>query len=142
MVMESSISLPCGADTGAPDRTRPRSGADRRMRRLLRLPEDASRASVVEAQNAFSKSVFISAARCVFTYLLVPIFGPLIGLHGSVGPVLGLAIGVFSMVCIVAAVRRFFRADHKWRWRYTAIASGITVLLTAQAVIDIVALAT
>lgn len=136
--MDSSISICPGAEEG----TARRSAADVRMRRLLRLPDRADRASVAEAQNAFSRSVFISAARCLFTYLLVPIFGPIIGMHTSVGPVLGLVIGAVSMACIVAAVRRFFRADHRWRWRYTVIAGGILVLLSAQAVIDVAELVT
>lgn len=122
--------------------THVRPPADRRMRRLLRLPEYGPKCSIVDAQNAFSKSVFISAARCLFTYLLVPILGPIIGLQSSVGPVLGLVVGAVSMVAIVAATRRFFGADHKWRWRYAAVASGILVLLSAQAVIDVMDLVT
>lgn len=118
-----------------------RSGGDRRMRRLLRLPEGGRRASAVEAQNAFSRSVLISAIRCLLTYVILPLLGPLGGLSGGVGPVLGLALGAVSMVAIVAATRRFFAADHRWRWRYTAIGGAIVVLLAVQAIIDVVALA-
>jgi hypothetical protein len=111
------------------------------MRRLLLIPDDGRRGSILAAQNAFSKSIFISAARCLFTYLLLPSMGPVLGLSGSVGPTLGLVVGAISMVAIVASMRRFFRADHKWRWRYTAIGGGVLVLLVAQAVIDIFDLA-
>ena len=111
------------------------------MRKLLRLPEHGRRASLVDAQNAFSRSVFISAARCLFTYVLLPVLGPLAGLHGGVGPALGLTIGAVSMVAIVASIRRFFAADHRWRWRYTAIGGAILVLLVVQAAIDIADLA-
>ena len=119
-----------------------RSDADRRMRRLLRLPEDAPRASLFAAQQAFHRSVFISAARCLFTYVFLPVLGPVVGFTGNVGPVLGLVVGTVSMVAIVAATRRFFAADHRWRWRYTAIGSAIIVLLVVQAVIDLSDLAT
>lgn len=111
------------------------------MRRLLLIPDDGKRGSLVGAQNAFTKSVFISAARCLFTYLFLPILGPVLGLSGSVGPSLGLVVGVVSIVAIVASMRRFFRADHRWRWRYTAIGGGILVLLAVQAVIDVADLA-
>ncbi len=107
------------------------------MRRLLRLPEDAPRGSRVAAQQAFSRSVWISAARCLLTYIILPILGPIVGFAGGVGPVLGLLVGTVSMVAIVASVRRFFASDHRWRWRYTAIGGSIFVLLVIQAVIDI-----
>ena len=107
------------------------------MRRVLRLPEDSPRASRAAAQQAFSRSVWISAARCLLTYIVLPILGPIAGFSGRVGPVLGLAVGAVSMVAIVASIRRFFASDHRWRWRYTAIGGSIFVLLVVQAVIDI-----
>jgi len=107
------------------------------MRRLLRLPEHGRRCSLVAAQNAFSGSVLISAARCLFTYVLLPVVGPFAGLHGGVGPALGLSIGAVSMVAIVVSIRRFFAADHRWRWRYTALGGAILALLVVQAAIDI-----
>jgi hypothetical protein len=110
------------------------------MRRFLRIPE-GPRGTATDAENAFSKSVFISAARCLFTYLLLPLLGPVLGLTGSVGPTLGLVVGAVSILAITASIRRFFRADHRWRWRYTAIGGGIIVLLLVQAVIDIADLA-
>jgi hypothetical protein len=118
-----------------------RSDADCAMRRVLRLPEDGPRGSRVAAQQAFSRSVWISAARCLLTYIVLPILGPIIGFAGGVGPVLGLAVGTVSMVAIVASIRRFFASDHRWRWRYTAIGGSILVLLVIQAVIDIADLA-
>jgi hypothetical protein len=133
-VMDSAVSLP--AD-GAP---RARSGADLRMRRLLRLPEDGPRVSIFEAQRAFGRSIALSATRCMLTYVMIPLLGPLLGLSGAVGPVVGLALGAVSMIAIVMATRRFFAADHKWRWWYAGVGGVILVLLAVQAVIDIVAL--
>lgn len=111
------------------------------MRRVLRLPQDAPRASKAAAQQAFSRSVWISAARCLLTYIVLPILGPIVGFAGGVGPVIGLTVGAVSMVAIVASIRRFFASDHRWRWRYTAIGGAILVLLVIQAVIDIADLA-
>ena len=111
------------------------------MRKVLRLPEDGPRGSREAAQQAFSKSVWISAARCLLTYIVLPILGPIVGFSGRVGPLLGLTVGAVSMAAIVASIRRFFASDHRWRWRYTAIGGSILVLLVVQAVIDIADLA-
>jgi hypothetical protein len=118
-----------------------RSGADRAMRRLLRLPEDAERGSLLDAQNAFSRSLVLSATRCVLTYVLIPVLGPVLGLSGGVGPVLGLVLGAVSTAAIVVATRRFFLADHRWRWAYAGIGGAILVLLAVQAVLDVAELA-
>jgi hypothetical protein len=114
-----------------------RSDADCAMRRVLCLPGDVPRASRAAAQQAFSRSVWISAARCLLTYIVLPVLGPIVGFSGRVGPVLGLVVGTVSMVAIVVSIRRFFAADHRWRWRYTAIGGSILVLLVVQAVLDI-----
>jgi hypothetical protein len=113
------------------------SEADCAMRRLLRLPADGPQASRAAAQQAFSRSVWISATRCLLTYIMLPILGPLVGFSGRVGPVVGLAVGAVSMVAIVASIRRFFAADHRWRWRYTAVGGSILGLLVVQSAIDI-----
>jgi hypothetical protein len=114
-----------------------RSSADRRMRRLLRLPVDAPRASLVDVHNAFSRSIAISATRCLLTYVLLPLLAPVLNLSGGLGPVLGLLLGTVSMIAIVAATRRFFAADHRWRWGYVVVGGGIFALLVVQAVIDL-----
>jgi len=118
-----------------------RSAADLRMRRLLRVPDDGRRGSARAAENAFSTSVLVSAVRCLLTYVVLPVGGPIVGIAGGVGPVVGLVVGVVSSVAIVASMRRFFRADHRWRWRYTAIGGTILVFLAVQAGIDIAQLA-
>jgi hypothetical protein len=117
-----------------------RSEADRRMRALLRLPEDAPRVTASAAEGAFSRSILISATRCLLTYVVLPLLGPILNLSGAVGPVLGIALGAVSMVAIVASMRRFFAADHRFRWKYTAIGGAVLLLLIAQAVIDLAAL--
>jgi len=130
----SAASLPVGQ---APPT---RSVAERRVRRLLRIPDDGARVSIVDAQSAFGKSIAISATRCLITYVALPVLGPLVDLSGAVGPVLGLLLGVVSMVAIAVAARRLFAAEHRWRWAYLVIGSGIFVLLIVQGVFDVVAL--
>jgi hypothetical protein len=118
-----------------------RSTADRRMRRLLRLPVDGSRASLIDVHNAFSRSIAISATRCLLTYVLLPLVAPVGHLSGGLGPAVGLLLGTVSVVAIVAATRRFFAADHRWRWGYVAIGGTILALLIVQGVIDVAHLA-
>jgi hypothetical protein len=115
-----------------------RSAADRRMRRLLRLPVDAPRQSIFDAESVFGRSIMISAVRCMVTYVFLPLLAPVIKVSGAFGPLLGLALGAVSMVAIVISMRRFFAADHKWRWGYAAVGAGIFVLLVVAGVYDIV----
>jgi hypothetical protein len=117
-----------------------RSAADRWARRVLRLPENGPRTSIIDAQNAFSRSIAISATRCLLTYVVLPFLVPLVNLSGVIGPVVGLLLGAVSMVAIVLATRRLFAADHRWRWAYVGLGGGVFVLLIVQAVIDIAAL--
>jgi hypothetical protein len=134
--MDPAVSVPVTAAAAS------RSSADRRMRRLLCLPEDAPRVSIIDAQRAFGKSVALSGVRCLLTYVAIPLLGPLVGASGAVGPVLGLILGTVSMVAIVFATRRFFAADHKYRWWYAGIGGTLFVLLAVQAVVDISSLVT
>jgi hypothetical protein len=112
-----------------------RPPADRFMRRLLRLPDDAS-ASAADAQKVFGRSVLISAARCLLTYVVLPILGPILGITNAVGPVLGLVVGAVSVTAITFSMRRFWAANHRMRWGYTALGGAIMVFLVVQAVID------
>ncbi len=117
---------------------RPAPPADAFMRRLLRVRTgEATRES---AQRAFGTSILLSTVRCMLTYVVLPLLKPVVDLSGGVGPVLGLLIGAVSAVAIVASMRRFWAADHRWRWGYTVVGGGILVLLVAQAVGDVAAL--
>jgi hypothetical protein len=128
--------------TPAPMPTPIRSDADRRMRRLLRLPEDAPQGSILGAQNAFSRSIAISAVRCLLTYIVIPAVGLAIGISGAVAPAIGLVLGVVSMTAIFFAMRRLFAADHKWRWWYTGIGGTVFVFILVGTAIDLGALIT
>ncbi len=122
--------------TAAPIRPA-RPPADVFMRRLLRVKGRASGAS---AQSLFGKSLLLSTVRCLLTYVLLPLLKPVVDLSGGVGPALGLLIGAVSGLAIVVSMRRFWAADHRMRWGYTAIGGAILVLLVVQAVGDVAAL--
>lgn len=133
----SAVSSTAGVappDTGSHPR---RSDADRFARRVLLLPVDGPKSSIFGAHGAFSTSIAISATRCLITYVFLPILSPLLNLSGAVGPWLGLVVGAVSMVAIVYSMRRFFAADHKYRWHYAGVGLAILCLLVVQAAVDI-----
>lgn len=117
-----------------------RSPADRFARRVLGLPPDAPRVSLIDAQSAFNRSILISATRCLLTYVVLPVLAPLVDLTSEFGPILGILLSAVSMVAIIFAMRRFFAADHPWRWKYTALGGGVFIFVVVQAVIDVAAL--
>jgi hypothetical protein len=57
-------------------------------------------------------------------------------LRAGVGPWIGLPIGAAAIVANLVSIRRFHRADHKWKWPMTAINVGIIGLLTVLVVLD------
>ena len=114
------------------------SPLDAFMRRLLRLPSGTDPSAT--AEKAFGTSILISTVRCLLTYVVLPLLKPVVDLSGGVGPVLGLFLGTVSAVAIVASMRRFWAANHRWRWGYSLVGGGLLLLLVGQAVGDAVAL--
>lgn len=117
------------------------SPLDRKVRRLLRLPVDDGTSTTPEAaRKAFEVSVYVSAARCLLTYIVLPFIFPIIGVSSSATPAIGLPVSAIAVVANVASIRRFWRADHKYRWHYTALATAIIlamVVLIAGDLLDL-----
>jgi hypothetical protein len=116
--------------------TAPRPAADVAVRRLLRIP-DGPPAPEGAAERAFSTSILVSATRCLLTYIVLPFVAPALGLAAGVGPAVGIPIGVVAIGCNILTIRRFWAADHRWRWVYTAIALAVIALLLVLMVEDI-----
>lgn len=106
------------------------------MRRVLFIADDAAPGSILGARNAMSSSLAISGVRCIITYILLPLVGPLVGLGGA-GPWLGLALGGVSVVFIVKSMRRFFAADHRLRWAYGTVGMVLMVVVAVQSWVDL-----
>ena len=119
--------------------TAPRPAADVVVRRLLRIP-DGQTGSERAAQRAFSTSVLVSATRCTLTYLVLPFLLPLLGLAAGVGPAIGIPVGLVAIASNVATIRRFWAADHRRRWAYTALALTVVLLLLVLLVEDVASL--
>ena len=116
---------------------RPQSGADRAMRRLLRLPVDGPKATAAEAQKAFQTSILVATVRCLLMYIFFPFVLPAIGVASGVGPWIGLTISVVAIVAIVMSIRRFWRADHSKRWHYTVLGTAVMGFMVFEIVRDI-----
>jgi hypothetical protein len=131
-------------DTGAavPVPThRPRTRADLFMRRLLRLPVDAPRATAADAQKAFQTSILVATVRCLLMYIVFPFVLPAVGLASGVGPWIGLPISLAAIVAIVMSIRRFWRAEHSKRWHYTVLGTtviGFLIFLVVQDLAQII----
>lgn len=99
-------------------------------------PEGSDDQADQPAEKVFSKSVVISGIRCVLTYVIFPFVAPLVGLTASVGAVVGVLIGVVAIVFNVMSIRRFFAADHPYKWWASAMNAGVIVLLVVLFFID------
>lgn len=92
------------------------------------------------ATRAFSVSMLVSAIRCVLTYVVFPWLLPLLGVAGGIGPSLGLAIAAVAIVSNVVSIRRFWRADHRWKHQITVLNVAVIILVSVLAASDIAAL--
>jgi ABC-type iron transport system FetAB permease component len=107
------------------------------MRKLLRLPVDAPKASEASARQLVEKSLLISMTRCLLTYVVLPFIVPLIGIAADIAPFIGVVLGLVAIVANVASIRRFWRAEHKYRWHYTALATVIILAMVWLIAIDL-----
>lgn len=89
-----------------------------------------------DAEGVFSKSVIVSGIRCTLTYVIFPFVAPLIGVTASVGAIVGVAIGVVAVVFNVLSIRRFFKADHPYKWWASAMNLAVIVLLVILFIVD------
>jgi hypothetical protein len=122
----------------APAPPRELSPLDLKMRRLLRLPPCPPTASAASARRVFEVSIYISAARCLLTYIVLPFVFPLIGVSTSATPAVGIPVSLIAMAADVMSIRRFWRADHKYRWHYTALAGAIICAMVVLVITDLI----
>lgn len=134
---------PTVAPLPAPTR---RQRAEPVVRRLLAVPGAGAcpvptRAADASAHRLFNFSMALSGLRCILGYVVLPIVTPAIGAAARVGPLVGVPIAVVALVFDVMTVRRFWAADHPWRWRVLAIYAVVMVMVLALLIGDLVHLA-
>ena len=118
------------------------SPLDLRMRKLLRLPPGPPTVTERSARRVFEVSIYISAARCLLTYIVLPFVFPLIGVSTRATPAIGLPVSFIAIAADLMSIRRFWRADHKYRWHYTALAGAIICAMLVLVTIDVTNLLT
>jgi heme O synthase-like polyprenyltransferase len=90
--------------------------------------------------RGFSISMVVSGIRCTLAYVVFPWVLPILGLTGAVGPIIGIVVSLVAIGFNVASIRRFWRADHRWKWPVTALSTGIIGLLLVLLVRDVLEL--
>jgi len=117
------------------------------VRRLLVVPDPqpatvaAGRRADASAHRLFNVSMALSGLRCLLGYVVLPIVTPALGAAARVGPMIGIPIAVVALGFDVMAVRRFWVADHRWRWSVSLVYVVVMSLVLALLVGDIVHLA-
>lgn len=81
--------------------------------------------------------MLVSAVRCLVTYVLIPIVVPILSLSGWVAAPIGMALCVLAVVNGIVSMRRFWRADHRQRWMYTAFIGVVFVILAVALISDL-----
>jgi hypothetical protein len=89
------------------------------------------------AERIFSVSIALSATRCLLTYVVFPVVTALVGATASLGPVVGLPLGVVAIAFDVAGIRRFFVARHRLRWPVAALYCAVIVLVAVLVARDV-----
>lgn len=133
----AAVPAPAPGTAGAARPVVARRRADTAMRRLLRVGDARPRLGEEELRSAFSRSILVSATRCIITYLLIPFLGPVLGLAAGVGPLVGIPIGLLAVVFNVKSMRRFWQADHRYRWHYTAVGGTVIAMLAVLVALDL-----
>ncbi len=108
------------------------------MRRVLRVPDERPSVPESATHRIFGVSIFLSAARCLLSYIVLPILLPLLGLARGVGPYLGIPIGILALYFDFLGIRRFWLADHHQRWLFSAVYAVVGAMVLTLLVVDIV----
>ena len=124
-------SVPAPSAVTAPVR---RSPADRFARWALRVREPVDGQ---EVHNIFSASMALSGTRCLLSYIVLPLLTPWLGALPFVGPAIGIPVGVLALVFDVRAMRRFFQADHRWRWLAAVVYLAVMIMVATLVFRDI-----
>lgn len=98
---------------------------------------DVDVAGQESATRVFSQSVLISGIRCVLAYIVFPWVLPALGIAGGVGPWIGIVVGVVAIGFNIASIRRFWAADHRWKWPITVINCTVIGMLVVLLVMDL-----
>ena len=115
-----------------------RSKADEAMCRLLRVPAGKAPIDESATHRIFSASIFLSALRCLLSYIVLPVVLPAIGLARGIGPAIGIPVGMLALTFDYLGIRRFWLADHRQRWAFTALYAVVGTMVLVLLIVDVV----
>ena len=110
------------------------------MRSLLRIGDMVDRNAVFGARRSTTTAIVVSGVRCIITYLLIPALAPFFGLLDTFDAPLSLALTSLAVVMAIVGLRRFWIADHRARWAYTAFIALVLAFLLVTMVLDLSAI--
>lgn len=90
-----------------------------------------------DATGVFSKSIMISAVRCLLAYVIFPFVAPAVGLAGGAEGVIGLIISLVAIAANVFSIRRFWAADHRWKIPISILNVTVIAMLTVLLIDDL-----
>ena len=93
-----------------------------------------------KAQNTFSTAMVMSGIRCAFTYVIFPVFAPILGVASGVGSGIGLVASIVGIAANIYSIKRFHSSNHKYKWHMTALNVSVIGLLAGLMVMDLTSL--
>ena len=81
-----------------------------------------------EGVGAITLSLYISAARCILTYIVAPILGG----FGHTLPVVGQVLQTLGAVVSIAGAWRLWVVRNRWRYAYIGIAAVVTFVAVIE----------
>ncbi len=95
---------------------------------------------VDSSTRMFSKSMVISGIRCMLSYIVFPWLLPVLGVTGTVGPLIGIPIALVAIWFNISSIKRFTKSDHQLKKLVLPINAAVIVLLVVLVVLDVVEL--
>ena len=100
-------------------------------------PAPGAGSEIDSETRMFSVSILVSAVRCTLTYVVFPFVLPIVKLSDGIGPAIGLAVGVVAIAANIWSIRRFWAADHRFKWPVSVVSGGVLVLLAVLVAVDV-----
>ncbi len=124
-------------DEATPGRPAPsRLRTEAAIRRLLFIP-DSEGPPEREVERLFTTSLALSAMRCIFTYMLVPVVLPAVGVLTKATPGIGALLSALALVFDIKAIRSFWWARDSRRWMMTWLYLALIVFVFYLMVLDL-----
>lgn len=101
------------------------------------VPDAIDKNAIFGARRSTTTAIVLSGIRCTITYLVIPILAPFIGLLETLDAPISIGLSATAAVVGIAGLRRFWMADHRARWSYTAFIGLVLVMLFVAIAFDV-----